>query len=84
MATEKWIIKYDVKKVNGDLYPKSSDMIAEHAQNIPRVIQRAAEVLRERYDFGAVRATATSVEDSNRHFSFIAESEAGFRDDWTP
>ena len=84
MSVEKWIVTYDVRKVNGDPYRKPKEMIAEHAQNIPRMIQRAAETLRERYDFGAVTATATSVEDANRHFSFIAEAEAGFRNDWTP
>jgi hypothetical protein len=84
MAVEKWIVTYDVKKVNGDPYRKPKELIAEHAQNIPKAIQRAAEQLRERYDFGLVRATATSVEDSKRHFSFVAEAEAGFRDDWTP
>jgi len=84
MAVEKWIVTYEVLKVNGDKYPKPQEMIAEHSQNIPRTIQRAAEVLRERYDSGLVRATATSVEDSKRHFSFVSEAEAGFRDGWTP
>ncbi len=84
MAMEKWIITYEVTKVNGDKYPKPKEMIAEHAQNIPRVIRRAAETLRERYDFGLVRATATSVDDATRKFSFLSESEAGLRNDWTP
>ena len=84
MAIEKWIVTYVVKKVNGQPYNKPQELIAEHAQNIPRMIQRAAEVLRERYDFGFVEATATSVDDATRKFSFQVESEAGLRDAWTP
>ena len=58
-------------------------MIQEDAHNIPKAIQRAAETLRERYDFGLVKATATSVENRSRTYSFTAEAEAGFRDVWT-
>ena len=84
MSMEKWIITYDVRKVNGQPYKKRQELIESHAPGIPRIVQRAAETLQDRYDFGYVRATATSVEDSTRKFSFIAQAEAGLRDSWTP
>ncbi len=79
---EKWIVKYVVKKVNGQPYMKADDLIEELPTHIHRTVKRAAEVLQERFDFASVRATAASVNDASRTVSFLAQSETGFTDAW--
>lgn len=81
MATDIWKVTYRILKVNKQPYTKLPDMIREHRENMTGVVQKAAEKLADRFDFGLVEVVAESM-NTKEVFRFTHQSDDGFRADW--
>ena len=81
MAIERWKLTYTIQKVNGHPYIKDPDLIREHRENIPGVLQKSAEYLADKYDFATVQCVGRSM-DTGEEFRFKFESDDGLRQDW--
>ena len=81
MAETIWRISYDIKKVNGEPYLRPVDTFRAFEEQIPKLLQKEAENMVDRFDFTYVKIVAKDVNSDATH-EFTHMSDDGFRSDW--
>lgn len=83
MAEEIWRVTYDITKVNGEKYPKESEMIRFPEELIVKTVKDGAEKLADRYDFAIVYVKAQSMHDPTKVYEYTYRAETGLISDWS-
>ena len=81
MAETIWRISYDIKKVNGTPFQRPDDTFRGFEEQMPKLLQKEAENLVDRFDFAYVKIVAKDL-NSDAKYEFVHSSDEGFRRDW--